>query len=139
MKGTVSQKAEMMMDAVFDINHFLIDNDIELLGNPFISVQDWKIEDHFIRFRFCFPITPLDSFPQNPVIKFDSIEIKNAAKAHYYGNYATSYEAWFGLYTTLEKKGQEGDLKPIEIFLNNPHQGGNDLEWEAEVYLPVNN
>ena len=26
---------------------------------------------------------------------------------------------------------------PIEIYLNDPHGGGNDLEWEAEIYMPL--
>jgi len=33
------------------------------------------------------------------------------------------------------------DLKtigePIEFFYNNPNFGGNELEWKAEIFLPV--
>jgi hypothetical protein len=28
-------------------------------------------------------------------------------------------------------------MTPFEVYLNDPHQGGNALEWKADVYMPI--
>ena len=28
---------------------------------------------------------------------------------------------------------------PLEFFYNNPHYGGDELNWKAEIYMPIKN
>jgi len=27
--------------------------------------------------------------------------------------------------------------KPLEVFYSNPNFGGDELKWEAQIYLPI--
>jgi len=29
------------------------------------------------------------------------------------------------------------DKKPLEVFYSNPNFGGDELQWEAEIFMPI--
>jgi len=47
--------------------------------------------------------------------------------------------AWYKLIDYAKTNHIDIDLLPVELYLNDPHTGGNDLEWEADVYMPISN
>ena len=60
-----------------------------------------------------------------------------AIKATYNGNYITSDRAWYALLDYAEKNDILIDKKPLEVFYSNPNFGGDELLWEAEIFMPI--
>ena len=57
----------------------------------------------------------------------------------YNGNYITSDRAWYELLDDAERKNIEVHQTPVEVFYNNPNYGGDELNWKAEIYMPLKN
>ena len=75
--------------------------------------------------------------PDTKTINFKQTEEFKALKAIFNGNYRLSDRAWYELIDHAQSLGLDFEMTPHEIFRNDPHSGGNELEWVAEVYLPV--
>jgi len=114
-----------------------MDNHIEITGKPFLEVYEWDVQNQKVKYNYCFPIKQSDSLPQNNEVKFKKINSKKALKATYYGNYRTSDRAWFTIYDYAIRNDIRIEHTPLEIFYNNPFTGGNELEWRAEIYMPI--
>lgn len=112
--------------------HTLKDGDL-----PFLIITDWNLKESKIDFRYCFPIKQKDTLPFHEEIKFDKTQSKTAIKVIYNGNYATSDRGWLTLYEYAKKHDIKITNNPIEVFKNNPFNGGNELEWETEIYMPL--
>ena len=95
------------------------------------------IKNDSIQYNFCFPIKQSDSLPKHPEIKYKRYYEKDAIKATYNGNYITSDRAWYALKEYADRNNIEIDLTPIEIFYNNPNMGGDELQWKAEIFMPI--
>ncbi len=104
---------------------------------PFLIINNWDLNKSIIDFRFCFPIKYSESLPINKDIKFDVLKPRQALKAVYNGNYMTSDRAWFALHEYAKRHTINIENKPLEIFYNNPHNGGDELKWKAEVFMPI--
>nr|WP_298996975.1 GyrI-like domain-containing protein [uncultured Allomuricauda sp.] len=138
-KGVQSEKAFGMMRDFPYLSSFVKENNLKPTGTPFVEITDWNMATDSISFNFCYPIQKTDSLPNHHEIKFREYPRRKAIKAIYYGNYMTSDRAWYRILTYAEKNGITVDSNPIEVFLNNPSQGGNELEWKAEIYIPLKN
>ncbi|MEM9075844.1 MAG: GyrI-like domain-containing protein [Bacteroidota bacterium] len=136
-KGIQSEKALGMMRDFPYLSGFVKDNNLAPVGNPFVEITEWNRVTDSISFNFCYPIQKTDSLPEHHEIKYKEYPNRKAIKAIYHGNYKTSDRAWYPILTYAEKNGINVDSNPIEVFLNNPSQGGNELEWAAEIYMPL--
>jgi len=137
LKSTPGGKARAMMSNVTELNQFVRQNNLELDGNPFLVVHDWNEFKDSISFDFCFPITRIDAVPEHPKIKFMTVESMNAIKTDFYGNYSITDITWYNLAEEAKKLGYRSNNKLIEVYFNDPHSGGNELEWKAEIYMGI--
>lgn len=137
LKGTQIEKAKGMMRNYGLLSSFIVEKNIELNGQPVIEITNWDIKTDSIEYNFCYPIKKQDSLPSHKLIKYKLLKGSKAIKAIYNGNYITSDRAWYSLEAYANKNDIEIELKPIEIFYNNPNMGSNELEWKAEVYMPI--
>ena len=64
-------------------------------------------------------------------------ESVKALKATYNGNYITSDRAWYALLEHAERNAIKVSETPIEVFYNNPNFGGDELQWNAEIFMPL--
>lgn len=131
-------KASNMIRNIGIIMNYINENELELRGEPFLMVNDWNLDNDHIKYHFCFPIERTDSIPSDPRIKFKQTSSTNALKVIFNGNYRISYQAWYYLRAYAEEKGLDVTGLPTEIFYNDPHSGGNDLLWRADVLMPYN-
>ena len=132
------KKATAMMKANSYLYPKLAENGITQDGLPFVNIKNWNTEEDTITFDFGIPIAPKDTLPDTiPNIVFGNIKSQKALKATFYGNYAISDEAWFALLDYAKRKNIKLDNKPFEVFHNNPMAGGNQLEWKAEIFVPI--
>lgn len=137
LKGTQHEKARGMMENYSFLSGMMAQKNIGLDGRPMIEVEDWSLQNDSLSYNFCFPVIKTDSLPQRPGIFYKQIEQRPAVRAVYNGNYITSDRAWYALLDYADKNNIEVDKTPVEIFHTNPNMGGNALEWEAEVFLPI--
>lgn len=137
LKSTPGGKARAMISNVVELNQFLKQNNLELDGNPFVVVHDWNEFKDSICFDFCFPISVTDSVPEHPEIKLMTVEGMDAIKTDFYGNYSISDIAWYNLAEQASELGFRINHKLIEVYFNDPHSGGNELEWKAEIFLGI--
>ena len=133
-----SEKALEMMKNYSYLNGVMAKNKFKLDGPPFIEVEHWNKQNDSIRFNFCYPIIKPDSLPQIKGVFFKNIQKRKALKSIYNGNYITSDRAWYAMLRYAKKNNLQLLETPFEFFHNNPSMGGNELNWKAEVYLPLN-
>ena len=137
LKSSQLQKAKGMMQNYTLLSSFLYDTKATLNGRPFVEVIHWDTKNDSISFNFCYPIVKTDSLKDHKLIKYKQIEKFKALKATYNGNYITSDRAWYTLLNFAEKNNIKIVKKPIEVFFNNPNVGGNELNWQAEIFMPI--
>lgn len=137
ISSSLNEKANQMIVNNGDILVWLKERDIKVIGEPTLEVTSWNIETDSIDFNFMFPIHEIDSIPQHTKFEFKKVKPRKAIKATYHGNYRVSDRAWFALYEYARRNNIEIENKPLEIFYNNPMNGGDELEWKAEIYMPL--
>lgn len=137
IKCPAREKARAMMMNVAALNQFVRQNNLELDGNPFLVVDEWSVFSDSIRFDFCFPVKQTEAVPQHPEIKFKTVDGMPAIKTNFFGNYSISDISWYNLTEEAKQLGYRSNNKLIEVYLNDPHNGGNELEWKAEIFLGI--
>jgi effector-binding domain-containing protein len=137
LKGTARGKAGAMISNVTVLNQFVRQNNLELDGNPLVVIHDWDELNDSISYDFCFPIIRTNSVPEHPKIKLMTVESMDAVKTDFYGNYSITDITWHSLAEEAKEAGYLINDKLIEVYFNDPHSGGNELEWKAEIYLGI--
>jgi effector-binding domain-containing protein len=137
LKSPRKGKAMAMISNVTELNQFVRQNNLELDGNPFLIIYDWNDSSDSINFDFCFPISRVAAVPQHAKIKFMTVESMDALKTDFYGNYGLTDITWYNLAEEVKKQGYRSNNKLIEVYFNDPHSGGNELEWKAEIYMGI--
>lgn len=137
-ESSQKEKAFKMMQG-YPFMNMLQKLGVELNGPPFIEVQSWNIQKDSLAFNFCYPIINNDSLPEVKGLRFKKIQKQQALKAIYNGNYITSDRAWYALKSYAKTNDIAIENKPFEFFLNNPNMGGDELKWEAHIYMPLKN
>ena len=136
VQSNLNTKASSMMYRIGDVMSWVNEKEMELAGDPFVQLTSWDLERGIINYDFCFPIPAQDSIPEHPVLNFKTVPQSKVLATTYNGNYRLSHYAWYQLREYADRKGIAVDSLPVEHFLNDPHAGGNSLEWKAVVTLP---
>jgi len=139
VKVTQFQKAGGMMKNFTYLTNTLLKNQATLDGPPMVVVTKWDMENDSIHYNFAQPIIRTEKLPIGTDIKYKRLFKQRALKAVYNGNYITSDRAWYALLDYAEKNNIAVDLNPVEVFYNNPSIGADEINWKAEIYLPIKN
>jgi len=137
MKGLQIEKASGMMQNYSLLTSVLSVENIEMNGTPFVEITNWNTQNDSITYNFCFPVIKSDSLPKDPRIKYKQYNGVKALKAIYNGNYITSDRAWYALLDYAENHDIVVAKKPLEVFYSNPNFGGDELQWKAEIFIPI--
>ena len=137
LKSTTDTKARGMLQGITSLMDYIKANNIEIKGNPLLEITDWNIEKDSISFNFCFPIEEKNDYPESKSVFIKKTEEKKALKTIFNGNYKISSVAWYQIIDYAKINHIEIENLPVEFYLSDPHAGGNNLEWEAEVYMPL--
>ncbi len=136
LSSVLQTKAQTLIanDAV--ITGFLYQNNIKIKGRPYIEITNWDMATDTLDFNYCFPVDPSIKIVDSDIIKFKTISARKGLKATYYGNMRTSDRSWFALLDYAKRNGFEVSNQPLENYLDNPFNGGEELNWETKVILP---
>jgi effector-binding domain-containing protein len=136
LKSVAQEKAQTMIMNDGKITAFLHDNAIKIIGKPYLEVVTWNENEETLDFNYCFPINIKTKIIQDAVVKFKTIPAMKGLAATYYGNYRTSDRAWFTLIDYAKNHNFKLSNKPLEHYLDNPFNGGNEMEWETKIIIP---
>lgn len=139
LSSTVEKKAATMLQNIGVITNYIHENSIEIDGDPFLEVTRWDQNKKEIDFNFCFPVKEKEIMPPHTSVKLKTGRKFSALKAEFNGNYRNSHYAWYYLLDHADSKGVPMDKLPLEIYLNDPHVGGDPLQWKALIFLPLSN
>jgi len=137
MKGLQIEKARGMMQNYSLLTSILSTENITMNGTPFVEITNWNTQNDSIAYNFCFPVIKSDSLPVDSRIQYKQYNGAKALKATYNGNYITSDRAWYALVDYAENNDIKIDKKPLEVFYSNPNFGGDELQWKAEIFMPI--
>ncbi|MDT0643245.1 GyrI-like domain-containing protein [Zunongwangia sp. F363] len=137
LHNKVDQKAYDMMKNINFLSDYVLYNHLEMSGRPRVFVKNWNIKEANMDYDFCFPIKNLSGIQERGPIFFRTIPEQTAIKAIFHGNYMFSHQAWYSLLAYAKKKNLDVKNQVLEIFKDNPELGGNGMEWEAEIYMPL--
>ena len=138
LESSSEDKAVVMRNNIHRVMYYLNDNNIDLLSAPFLEIIEWNLEKDSLKFNFSFPIVERN-YRENNDVNFKKNQERKALKIIFNGNYKISDRAWLTLLDYAEYNRIDVEKTPIEIFLNDPQAGGDELDWEANVYLPLKN
>jgi len=137
MKGLQIEKARGMMQNYSLLTSILSAENITMNGTPFVEITNWNTQNDSIAYNFCFPVIKSDSLPVDSRIQYKQYNGAKALKATYNGNYITSDRAWYALVDYAENNDIKIDKNPLEVFYSNPNFGGDELQWKAEIFMPI--
>jgi effector-binding domain-containing protein len=137
LKSVLQEKAQTMLEYDPKIVGYLDRNKIKIIGyRPYLEITDWDEDKEIVSFNYCFPIPKNTKYVPDSNVKFKTIAALKGLQATYFGNYRTSDRAWFALLDYAKKHDHKLENKPLEHFLANPFNGGNELEWETKIIIP---
>ena len=136
LKSTTESKAKTMLIQNGVIMNYIIQNQLTLDDYPFVEVLSWDKNTDSITFNFCYPIKETLS-NKNQSILYAEKDNFDALQILYNGNYNKSHVAWYAYEDYLENNDQNRKVLPIEVYQNDPQLGGNEMEWETKVLLPL--
>jgi len=139
LSGKLNEKANLMIAHTIDVMEYLRDNNIKLMDDPFVEVTNWDLKKDSITFDFCFPIKKQNEYPKSSIVNIKTVKSKRALKTIFNGNYRISDRGWYTLLDYAERHHVKIETNPIEVFLNDPHAGEEELKWKAEIYMPIKN
>lgn len=135
--AVVLDKAGTMMRNIADVMGYIKDNNLELKGDPFLQVTHWDEQEGIINYDFCFPIHEADSLVPSSRVKFKKVPAFKGIKTVFNGNYRISDKAWYSLLDYASENNVPVSNLPFEIYRNDPHEGGDPLQWDADILLPI--
>ncbi|PQB03930.1 hypothetical protein BST85_02665 [Aureitalea marina] len=136
VQSSVRTKARDMIYSIGDIMGYIKENDIQLDGDPFLQITSWDRNTDRITFDFNFPIVKRDNLPDNPLVRFKEIPEFEALNAPFFGNYRIADISWYQLLAYAQLNNISIQELPIEIYRNDPHLGGDERNWRADVLIP---
>ncbi|MEO9512501.1 MAG: GyrI-like domain-containing protein [Flavobacteriaceae bacterium] len=137
VKCLQNEKAFKMMSDFPFLSGFVRENGLDAKKVPFVEIVNWNMKNDSIEYNFCYPIIKKDSLPFNMEIRYKEFKGFKGLKAIYNGNYITSDRAWYKLLDHAKNNDIEVISKPVEIFYDNPNTSGNELDWKAEIFMPL--
>ncbi|WP_395077037.1 hypothetical protein [Flavobacterium sp.] len=136
LKSVMQEKAQTMIMDDSKITGFLYNKNIKIIGKPYLEVTHWNLETEQLEFNYCFPINKTENLIDTEFVKFKTIPSKKGLIVSYFGNYRTSDRGWFAILDYAKNHNIEIDYKPLEHFMANPFNGGEELSWEAKICIP---
>ena len=136
LESVLSEKAQTMIGNDNVITGYLNNNHIKIIGKPITEVTNLDFKKEKLTFNYCFPIDKNTIYIDDKKIKFKTIKAKKGLKIDYFGNYRTSDRAWFTMLDYAKKNNIDLKGFPIELYQNNPFNGGKEIEWRTEIIYP---
>tara|TARA_R110002050_G_scaffold300018_1_gene467341 strand:- start:16523 stop:17554 length:1032 start_codon:yes stop_codon:yes gene_type:complete len=139
--STGSNISEIMTKQYGDIMSYMTQNNIVANGMPFTIYNDMNPENGNVIMSNAIPVMNKINFSnltKNNDILCGYIPKTKVLKATLKGNYSNLPEAWKTTMNHIAKDSlMQSDLKPFEIYTNDPGNFPNPANWLTEIYIPL--
>ncbi len=136
LKSVLQEKAQNMIMDDPKVTGYLFKNNIKIIGKPYVEVNSWDLDTEILDFNYCFPIDKNTKYISDEFVKFKTIPSQKGLKVSYFGNFRTSDRGWFAILDYAKKNNKQLDLRPIENYMANPFNGGDEMTWETKIIIP---
>ena len=131
--------SQVMGQQFGEIMQFMASNKIRSIGMPFtIYHTDMSQQGNNVIMSQAMPIATKINTPIKSNILCDYIPKTKVLKTTLKGNYTNLSKAWTESMKYLaENNLEQSDIKPFEIYTNDPGSFPNPADWITEIYIPI--
>lgn len=120
------------------IGMFMAKHNIAMNGMPLTVYQDMNMDDGTVIMSNGIPVSEKITITDNSGILCGYIPKTKVLKTTLKGNYTNLSKAWTESMKYLEENNlEQSDIKPFEIYTNDPGDFPNPADWITEIYIPI--
>lgn len=120
------------------IGGYMAQNQIPMHGMPFTIYQEMNMDDGTVIMSNGIPVSQKIEINNDSGILCGYIPKTKVLKTTLKGNYTNLTQAWQETMEYIAKNNiLQSELKPFEIYTNDPGQVPNPADWVTEIYIPI--
>lgn len=120
------------------IGMFMAKNNIAMNGMPLTVYQDMNMDDGTVIMSNGIPVSEKINIIDDSGVLCGYIPKTKVLKTTLKGNYTNLSRAWAESMNYLaENNLEQSDVKPFEIYTNDPGDFPNPADWVTEIYIPI--
>ena len=120
------------------IGTFMAKNNISMNGMPLTVYQDMNMDEGTVIMSNGIPVSEKITITDNSGVLSGYIPKTKVLKTTLKGNYSYLSKAWAqSMKYLLENNLEQSDIKPFEIYTNDPGNFPNPANWVTEIYIPL--
>lgn len=136
--ATNSNISSTMAKQYGSIGAYMAQNQIAMHGMPFTIYQEMNMNEGTVIMSNGIPVSQKIDINDDSGILCGFIPKTKVLKTTLKGNYTNLSEAWKKAMEHVAKNNlTHSDLKPFEIYTNDPGQVPNPADWITEIYIPI--
>ena len=130
--------SQVMKKQYNEILSYMAKNNNIQAGMPFTIYNEINPETGTVIMSQAIPVINKVTVANDSEVFCGYIPKTNVLKTTLKGNYTNLNKAWEAAYQDLyENKLEQSDLKPFEIYTNDPGNVPNPSNWITELYIPI--
>ena len=134
-RTNISQK---MAENYGAIGAYMSQNQINMNGMPLTVYLDMNQEDDTVIMSNGIPVNERIEIAEDSDILCGYIPNTKVLKANLMGNYTYLGEAWAEVMAYIASNNLvQSEVKPFEIYINDPGDFPNPADWKTEIYIPL--
>lgn len=136
--ATSSNISQIMGQQYGSIGMFMGENNIAMNGMPFTIYHDMNMDNGTVIMSNGMPVKEKIVITGDSDILCDYMPKLKVLKTTLHGNYTNLNTAWKTAMQHLADNGlEQSDIKPFEIYTNDPGDFPNPANWITEIYIPI--
>ncbi|WP_421151116.1 SRPBCC family protein [Seonamhaeicola sp. NFXS20] len=136
--ATGTNISQIMGKQYGEIKSYMAKNNIVANGMPFTIYNEMNTENGNIIMSNAIPIMSKVTVENGSEILCGYIPKTKALKTTLKGNYTNLPKAWEATMKHISENGLEmSNIKPFEIYMNDPGNFPNPADWVTEIYIPL--
>ena len=121
------------------IGDFMKQHNISFSGMPFTIYHEMNIENQSVIISSGAPVKERVIVPDNSEVLCGLLPHTKVLKTTLKGNYTNLSKAWETAFKYIETHDlTQSELKPFEVYENDPGNFPNPAHWITHLYIPVN-
>lgn len=136
--ATSTNISQIMGKQYGEIMGFMTQNNIVANGMPFTIYNEMNAENGSVIMSNGIPVRDKVNVDGASEVLCGYIPKTKVLKATLKGNYTNLTDAWGKAMAHLEKNNfEQSEIKPFEIYTNDPGNFPNPANWVTEIYIPI--
>ena len=136
--ATGANISQVMAKQYGEIMAYMGQNNIASNGMPFTIYNDMTAQDGSINMSNAIPVKNKVNVERDSQVLCGYIPKTKALKTTLKGNYINLPKAWQETMAYIaENNLSQSNIKPFEIYTNDPGNFPNPADWVTEIYIPI--